>query len=53
MIAPDETFDGTWPFEPRFFDGHGFRQQTAIGLRKTGNLRRFEADAVVEKKATQ
>ncbi|MDA3038925.1 MAG: alpha/beta fold hydrolase [Actinomycetota bacterium] len=26
MIAPDETFDGTWPFEPRFFDGHGFRQ---------------------------
>ena len=26
MIAADETFDGTWPFEPRFFDGAGFGQ---------------------------
>ena len=26
MIAPDETFDGTWPFAPHFFDGSGFRQ---------------------------
>jgi haloalkane dehalogenase len=26
MIAADETFEGTWSFEPRFFDGAGFRQ---------------------------
>jgi haloalkane dehalogenase len=26
MIPEDETFDGTWPFLPHFFDGHGFRQ---------------------------
>ncbi len=26
MIAADETFDGTWPFAPHFFDGSGFRQ---------------------------
>ena len=25
MIAADETFDGTWPYTPRFFDGAGFR----------------------------
>ena len=26
MIPEHETFDGTWPFAPRFFDGSGFRQ---------------------------
>ena len=26
MIPADETFDGTWPYEPHFFDGNGFRQ---------------------------
>jgi pimeloyl-ACP methyl ester carboxylesterase len=26
MIAADETFDGTWPYRPHFFDGNGFRQ---------------------------
>jgi cis-3-alkyl-4-acyloxetan-2-one decarboxylase len=26
MITADETFDGTWPFAPHFFDGSGFRQ---------------------------
>lgn len=25
MIAANETFGGTWPFAPRFFDGAGFR----------------------------
>lgn len=25
MIAPDETFDGTWTFRPNFFSGNGFR----------------------------
>jgi pimeloyl-ACP methyl ester carboxylesterase len=25
MIAEHETFEGTWPFAPRFFDGNGFR----------------------------
>lgn len=25
MIAARETFGGTWPFEPRFFEGAGFR----------------------------
>jgi haloalkane dehalogenase len=25
MIPADETFDGTWPFPPRFHDGNGFR----------------------------
>lgn len=26
MIPADETFDGTWPYAPHFFDGNGFRQ---------------------------
>lgn len=26
MIPLDETFDGTFPFRPHTFDGHGFRQ---------------------------
>ncbi|MDZ7825791.1 MAG: alpha/beta fold hydrolase [Gammaproteobacteria bacterium] len=26
MIPADETFDGTWPFEPRFSTASGFRQ---------------------------
>lgn len=26
MIPADETFDGTWPYAPNFFDGNGFRQ---------------------------
>jgi haloalkane dehalogenase len=26
VIPADETFDGTWPYAPRFFDGNGFRQ---------------------------
>jgi cis-3-alkyl-4-acyloxetan-2-one decarboxylase len=25
MIPANETFGGTWPFAPRFFDGNGFR----------------------------
>ncbi len=26
MIPADETFDGTWPFAARYFEGRGFRQ---------------------------
>ena len=26
MIKASETFDGTWPFTPNFFDGNGFLQ---------------------------
>ena len=26
MIDPQETFDGTWPFAPNFYDGNGFRK---------------------------
>jgi len=26
LIDPQETFDGTWPFAPNFYDGNGFRQ---------------------------
>ena len=26
MIAAGETFDGTWPYEPHFFEGDGFLQ---------------------------
>jgi pimeloyl-ACP methyl ester carboxylesterase len=26
MIDANETFDGTWPFRPNFFEGNGFRQ---------------------------
>lgn len=26
MIPADETFDGTWPFKPHFFEGNGFKQ---------------------------
>ena len=25
MISSHETFGGTWPFAPHFFDGNGFR----------------------------
>ena len=25
MIDPDETFNGTWPYAPHFFEGNGFR----------------------------
>ena len=25
MIDAHETFGGSWPFEPRFFEGSGFR----------------------------
>ncbi len=25
MIPADETFDGSWPFRPRFYEGNGFR----------------------------
>jgi haloalkane dehalogenase len=25
LIPADETFDGTWPFRPHFYDGAGFR----------------------------
>ena len=26
MIKASETFEGTWPFKPKFFDGNGFLQ---------------------------
>ena len=26
MINHDETFNGTWPFKPNFFNGNGFKQ---------------------------
>ena len=26
MIPGNEDFDGTWPFAPHYFEGHGFRQ---------------------------
>ena len=26
MINYDETFRGTWPFKPNFFNGNGFKQ---------------------------
>jgi pimeloyl-ACP methyl ester carboxylesterase len=26
MIPADETFDGTWPFAPHYFEGRGFKQ---------------------------
>ena len=25
-ISANETFDGTWPFTPRFYHGNGFAQ---------------------------
>ncbi len=25
MINANETFEGTWPFAPNFFDGNGFQ----------------------------
>ncbi len=37
MIPADETFDGTWPFAPRFFEGNPFRQHFIDeGPRDTG-----------------
>jgi haloalkane dehalogenase len=29
MIAEHETFDGTWPFAPHYYDGNGFRMHYA------------------------
>ena len=26
MIEASETFEGTWPFKPKFFNGNGFLQ---------------------------
>jgi len=26
MISADETFEGTWPFVPKYFNGNGFQQ---------------------------
>jgi haloalkane dehalogenase len=26
MISADETFEGTWPFAPKYFNGNGFQQ---------------------------
>ena len=37
MIAADEDFDGTWPYEARYFEGNGFRQHYIDeGRRDTG-----------------
>jgi haloalkane dehalogenase len=37
MIAADEDFDGTWPYEARYFEGNGFRQHYIDeGPRDTG-----------------
>lgn len=37
MIAADETFEGTWPYEARYFEGNGFRQHYIDeGPRDTG-----------------
>jgi haloalkane dehalogenase len=37
LIAADETFDGTWPYEARYFEGNGFRQHYIDeGPRDTG-----------------
>ncbi len=37
LIPADETFDGTWPFAPRYFEGNGFRQHYVDeGPRDTG-----------------
>lgn len=35
MIAADETFDGTWPYAPNFFEGNDFRQHY-IDVRTSG-----------------
>jgi haloalkane dehalogenase len=37
VIPADETFDGTWPYEARYFGGNGFRQHYIDeGPRDTG-----------------
>ena len=37
MISADETFDGTWPYQPQFFTGNGFQQHYIDeGPRDTG-----------------
>ena len=37
MIPADETFDGTWPYAPKFFSGNGFEQHFVDqGPRDTG-----------------
>ena len=29
MIPADETFEGTWPFSPHYFEGAGFEPATS------------------------
>ena len=37
MINHDETFRGTWPFKPNFFNGNGFKQHYIDEGPKDGN----------------
>ena len=37
MINHDETFNGTWPFKPNFFNGNGFKQHYIDEGPKDGN----------------
>jgi pimeloyl-ACP methyl ester carboxylesterase len=38
MIEAGETFDGTWPYKPNFFEGNGFRQHYIdVGKRDANN----------------
>ena len=37
MINHDETFNGTWPFKPNFFNGNGFKQHYIDKGPKDGN----------------
>jgi len=37
MINHDETFRGTWPFKPNFFNGNGFKQHFIDEGPKDGN----------------
>ena len=38
MIPADETFEGTWPFKPRFTDAAGFRQHYVDEGRRDGEV---------------
>jgi len=38
MIEPDETFDGTWPYRHRFFEGNGFRMHYVDDAGERSNI---------------
>ena len=48
MIAPDETFDGTFPFAPHFSEAPGFRMHVAPSEGKPRDVGAAIVDTLTE-----